>query len=342
MQQHRALAATRYQNQRFGPRSSGPWTPRGATCPHLAYGVDVDPLLLITHADAGNSEALGAALDVLRAHASVEVAETSNPGELDGVLHRAGSRPIVVAGGDGSLHAVIATLYRRNDLAGKTLGLLPLGTGNDFARALGIPLDPAEAAQALLDSSPRPMDLVVDELGEVVVNNVHVGASVVASRAGAVWKERLSPFGLGLVGYPIGAALSAINPPAARYRIEVDGDVVADVDRKVLMVSVGNGSSVGGGTELTPHADPDDGRLDVMIAFAVDPLARLGYAFDLLRRSHHEREDVTYLRGSSVSIAGEDFYLSADGEISGPERRRTWRIEDAAYKLLVPPGPRKG
>jgi len=296
----------------------------------------VDPLLLITHADSGNADALGSALEVLHDQVSVEVCETSNPGELDGVLHRAGSRPIVVAGGDGSLHAVIATLHRRNDLAGKTLGLLPLGTGNDFARALGIPLDPVEAAEALLKSEARPMDLIVDELGEVVVNNVHVGTSAMASKHGASFKEILGPFGLGLIAYPLGAARAAIRPSAVRLRIEVDGTVVADVDRRVLMVSVGNGSSVGGGAEINPDADPTSRSLDVMVSFATDPLARLGYAVDVLRGSHQERGDVQHLRGAQVSVSGEDFWISADGEISGPERRRTWHVEPAAYSLLVP------
>ena len=74
-------------------------------------------------------------------------AATSQPGELDSVLHRAGSRRIVVAGGDGSMHAVIAALYRRHDLKAPCIGLLPLGTGNDFARGIGIPLDIEEAAR---------------------------------------------------------------------------------------------------------------------------------------------------------------------------------------------------
>ena len=69
------------------------------------------------------------------------------PGELDGVLHRAGCRSIVVAGGDGSLHAVITALHRRHELAERTLGLIPLGTGNDFARALEIPLDPGRGGR---------------------------------------------------------------------------------------------------------------------------------------------------------------------------------------------------
>jgi diacylglycerol kinase (ATP) len=296
----------------------------------------VDPLLLITHADTGASDELGAALEVLHGHASVEVCETSNPGELDGVLHRAGSRPIVVAGGDGSLHAVIATLYRRNDLTGKVLGLLPLGTGNDFARSVGMPLDAVEAAKALVSSTPRPMDLIVDELGEIVVNNVHIGASALASRRGATWKDRLGPFGLGALGYPIGAALAAVRPPSIRLHVEVDGDVVSDVDRRVLMVAVGNGATIGGGTKVTPAADPRDGKADVLVSFATAPRARFGYALDLLRRSHPERDDTLYLRGSQVSVAGEEFWLSADGEVTGPEGRRTWHVERAAYSMLLP------
>lgn len=294
----------------------------------------VEPLLLITHADAGNSDGLTAALEVLEDKVSVEVAETSNPGELDGVLHRAGSRTIVVAGGDGSLHAVIATLHRRNDLAGKVLGLLPLGTGNDFARSIGFPLDPEEAARALLEATPTPTDLIVDEVGEVVVNNVHVGTSALASRNAVGWKERLGPYGLGLVGYPLGVVMTAVRPPFVRLRVEVDGEVVADMDRHLLMVALGNGTSVGGGAEVTPAADSSDGAIDVMVSFATDPLARVGYAVDVLRRKHPERDDVRYLRGKQVTVSGEDFWISADGEISGPERRRSWRVEPGAYSLL--------
>ncbi|HET8560790.1 MAG TPA: diacylglycerol kinase family protein [Marmoricola sp.] len=301
----------------------------------------MDPLLMITNADAGTAEeqTLEAALDVLRAHTSVEVCATGDPGELDGALHRAGSRPIVVAGGDGSIHAVVSALHRRHDLADRVLALLPLGTGNDFARTVGIPLDPAEAAMSIVTGVQRSMDLIVDELGEVVVNNVHAGASTAASRRGARWKERLAPVRLGILGYPIGAAISAVKPPFVRLHIEVDGDVVADMDRHVMMVAIGNGATVGGGTALTPHADPQDGKVDVMVSFATGPLSRIGFVASLLREKHHERDDVIALRGTSVTLAGEDFWITADGEISGPETRRTWHLEPAAYTMIVPESP---
>ncbi len=302
------------------------------------YSDGVDPLLLITNVDAGGGreEGLEVALGVLREDADVEVASTSNPGELDGVLHRAGCRSIVVAGGDGSLHAVVSALHRRHELSQRTLGLIPLGTGNDFARALGIPLDPGAAAAALLSGQPRRMDLIVDELGGVVVNSVHAGASAQASRRGARWKHRLGPYGFGILGYPIGAAMAALRPPFVRLRIEADGEVVSDMDQHILMIAVGNGTSVGGGTELTPDADPTDGRLDVMVSFATGPLERLAYVWQLRNGDHDEREDVITLRASQVTVSGEDFFLSADGEISGPERRRSWHLEKAAYTMIVP------
>ena len=303
----------------------------------------MEPLLVISNSDAGTDDegSLQAALSVLRTHTDVEVQATSNPGELNGALHRAGSRRIVVAGGDGSLHAVVTTLYRRNELKDSVLGILPLGTGNDFARANDIPLDVEKAARVLVDGEPRPMDLVVDEVGEIVVNNVHAGAGAQAGRLGARWKQRLHSIGvgnlnLGRLGYPIGAASAAVRPPVIRVAVEVDGELVVDLDEPILMVAVGNGANVGGGTALTPHADPADGLVDVMVSRAVGPIARVGYAAKLVSGRHPERDDVLYLRGSTVSVSGEEFWCSADGEIYGPERHRTWRVEPAAYSLVVP------
>ena len=129
---------------------------------------------------------------------------------------------------------------------------------------------------------------------------------------------------------------SVLQPPYIRIRIEVDGELVSDLDKPVLMLSVGNGASVGGGTQVTPEADPEDGKVDVMIARAQGGMASLGYAWHLMRSRHHERDDVMYLRATEVSVSGEEFYCSADGEVYGPERQRTWRVEPAAYSMILP------
>ena len=280
---------------------------------------------------------------MLRGSTSVEVCATSAPGELDGALHRAGSRRVVVAGGDGSLHAVVSALHRRHELGvDRVLGLLPLGTGNDFARTLGIPLDPIEAAESLVAGAVRPMDLLVDEVGQVVVNQVHLGAGAEAGRKAVPWKERLGrigvgPVNLGRLGYPIGAVLSSIDPPVLRLRVEVDGEVIADVDHPVLMVALGNGATVGGGLELTPDADPGDGRIDVMIARPKGTLSP-----PRLRRPAAGSGSTPPTRtwwpckASTVTVSGTEFWCSADGELYGPERHRSWRLEPAAYSMIVP------
>jgi len=293
----------------------------------------VEPTLVITNADAGSADedAVGRAVAVLRRHGDVEVCATADQGELDGVLHRRGGRRVVVAGGDGSLHAVVAALHRRQELSDTVIGLLPLGTGNDFARGADIPLEPEEAAELAATAVARPVDLLVDCTGEVVVNNVHLGAGAQASRKAHKWKKRL-----GRVGYPIGAMLAAVNPPFVRLRVEVDGEEVADLAHPILMIAIGNGPNVGGGAEVTPEADPEDGKADVMISFAIGPVARFGYAFHLGRGRHHDREDVKYLRASTVSVTGQSFYCSADGEVYGPERTRTWHVEPGAYRMLLP------
>jgi len=294
----------------------------------------MDPLLVIANAGAGTADALDPALKVLRAHGEVEVARPDGPDDLDGVLDTAGDRTLVMAGGDGSVQLTVATLHRRGELGDHTLALLPLGTGNDVARGLGLPLDPVEAAHVVVTGRRRPMDLLVDDTGRVVVNSVHAGAGATAARAGESWKRRL-----GRAGYAVGALLTAVGladdgPPAVRLRVEVDGEVVHEGD--VLQVAVGNGSSVGGGTELTPDANFSDGLADVMVSLAAGPLARFGYVLDLVRRRHHERHDVLTRRGRHVVVSGEEFWCSADGETHGPQTRRAWRVEPGAYELVVP------
>lgn len=290
-------------------------------------------LLLITNSDAGTAdqEAVDAAVAVLREGAEVEVSATSSPDELDEVLAGAGDRTIVVVGGDGSMHAVVQALYARGELAGRTLALVPLGTGNDFARTLDLPLEPEEAARVVLSGTPRPTDLVVDEEERVTVNSVHLGAGAEAGKRGARWKARL-----GKIGYPIGALETALNPPSLRVRVEVDDEVVVDVDQPVLMVAVGNGASVGGGTELTPDAEPHDGEVDVLIASPAGPLARLGYLLRLPFARHEQHADVRILRGRTVRVSGTPFDCNSDGEIDGPVRSRAWRVLPAAYAMVVP------
>lgn len=289
--------------------------------------------LLVRNAQSGSDDdaSIEAIIGILEsAGAQVEVAATDSPEDVDAVLGRAEGRTVVVAGGDGSLHTVVTSLHRSGALSRTTLALIPLGTGNDFARGVGLPDDPADAAQVVADGSPISLDLLVDGEGGVVVNAVHAGVGAEAGRAA----QRLKPR-LGKVGYVVGALRAGLGATGQRLQVEVDGTVVARGRRRVLQVALGNAPYVGGGTELVPAAEPADGRVDVVVSFAVSPAARAWYAV-LLRLGRHTRhDDVVTRRGRFVRISGEPFWCNADGELSGPHRDRSWTVEPAAYRLVV-------
>ncbi len=292
----------------------------------------MERILLVANAAAGTheQEAIDAALAVLEENADVVVVSTTHPDELDEVCVEGGDRSVVVAGGDGSLHAVVNALYRLDLLSATSIGLIPLGTGNDFARAVGLPLDPAEAARIVTAGHTRPIDVVVDDAGLVVINNAHLGVGTQASRKASKWKSRL-----GRIGYVVGALSAMVRPDFIRVRVAVDGEPVAPGTR-VAQVAVGNGSSVGGGTELIPGADPASGRLVVIVSRAAGLSSRLVYLARLRGGTHHLMREVTRITGSEVTVEGEDFWLTTDGEVSGPHRSRRWEVRSGATTMYLP------
>lgn len=290
-------------------------------------------LLVVTNATAGSAdeERVEAALAVLRADADVRVESCSGPDDLADLLGGRDGRTPVFAGGDGSVHTAVSALRARGELSAELpMGLLPMGTGNDLARTLGIPLDPADAARALLGGRVRPLDLAVDDVGGVVVNAVHLGIGAEAAEKAGALKEKL-----GKAAYSVGGVLAGAGATGWQLRVEVDG-VFVHTDEPVLMVAVTNGRTIGGGAELAPAAVPDDGLLDVIVATSTGPLARLGFGVAMREGDHVERDDVLALQGRTVTVTGDPFPVNADGELDGPVTSRTWTVEPAAWALLVP------
>jgi diacylglycerol kinase family enzyme len=225
-------------------------------------------------------------------------------------------------------------LYRLDRLASTPVGLIPLGTGNDFARGVGIPLEPEEAARVVTAGHTTATDLVVDDTGLVVTNNAHLGVGAEASRAAHKWKPRL-----GRVGYALGALSAGYDPQFVRVTVTVDDRTVVR-RRKVAQVAVGNGSNVGGGTELIPGADPADGEPVVIVSRARGLLRRFAYLARLRRGKHHLMAEVDRATGCHVVVEGEPFYVITDGEISDePCRRRSWDLQVGAVQMYLPPRP---
>ena len=261
----------------------------------------------------------------------VEVVSTATPEELDRALDACGARSLVVAGGDGSLHLAVSRLHARGELAERPIALVPLGTGNDLARALDLPLDAAEAARVVLSGRHLPMDLLTDDAGGIVMNAVHVGIGADAAASAG----RMKPV-LGLLAYPLGAVFAGLRSSGWRLRVEVDGQMLSDTRSRTLMVGIGNGPGIGGGTLLLPHAVPDDGLLDVVVSRATGPIARARYGAALKAGTHLEHPQVHSARGRTVTISGEPVGVNADGEVGDEITRRTWTVQPGAWSLLRP------
>jgi len=288
---------------------------------------------MVTNASAGTAdeENIEAAVAVLRAGADVQVEQCGDPADLDALLDGRDGRQVVLAGGDGSVHLLAALLHRRGELSvDDPVGLLPLGTGNDLARTLGIPLDAEAAATALLTGTSRPLDLIVDDAGGVVVNVVHLGVGAEAAEQASALKDKL-----GKAAYAVGSAVAGVRTQGWTLRVEVDGEVVHEGE-PVLMVAVCNGRTIGGGAEIAPGAEPDDGLLDVVVATSTGPLARLGFGVAMRDGEHVDREDVLAVQGRRVTVSGELFPANADGELHDPVEQRSWTVHPEAWAVVVP------
>lgn len=291
-------------------------------------------IVLVANAAAGATEheQVAAARAVLSAVATVETVSCESPDDLDAAITDLGDRVLVIAGGDGSLHLAVQRLDALvpDRLAGTAIGLIPLGTGNDFARGVGLPLDPEEAARAVVDGAPRQLDLLRTDAGHLVVNASHAGLGAVAAERASELKPTFGP-----VSYPLGALLTGAREKGRELVVTLDGEVYSDA--QTLMVGVANGPSIGGGTLLAPGAEPDDGLLDVVVVTAVGPVARLAFGAALKAGTHLERDDVRHARGREVRITGEPVAHDLDGEHVEPLPSLTYTVEPAAWRLLLPP-----
>ena len=298
-----------------------------------AGGTREQGYLVVANAHAGTAEQprVDAAVATLAAAGPTRLWRTGGVEELDRALEGAveAGHVVVAVGGDGSLHAVVSRLRAREELGDALVGLVPCGTGNDFARGVDVPLEPIEAAERIIAGTSRRLDLLVDDTGGVVVNSVHAGLGAVAAERAEGLKERL-----GAAAYPLGAVLEAVRADGWELQVTVDGSPLSLPNPRTLMVGVGNGPSIGGGTILCPGADPGDGLLDVLVCCATGPAARVAFGAALRNGTHLERDDVVTARGTEVRIAGDPVAYDADGEVSDEVADRRYRIEVGAWTLV--------
>ena len=197
---------------------------------------------------------------------------------------------VVVCGGDGTLNGVV------NGLAGSrvALGLVPLGTGNDFARAIGVPLDPEKAIRQIAAGDSRKVDLGVRD-GRRFINVAGCGFDAEVARCVNAGLGRLN----GAAAYVTAVVRTLWTFRPGRFRVSVDGSVF---DGPAMLCAVANGIGYGGGMRVAPRARYDDGLLDVCIVGACGRAEFLSAFPRVFRGAHLNHPKVSYLRGCTVRI----------------------------------------
>ena len=271
------------------------------------------------------------------AGARVEVSYSPGPGATRTLVSAAVARGDVVVsvGGDGMLSSVAGEVAR----AGGVLGVLPAGRGNDFARMLGLPDDPAEVARVLLSGTAGRVDLV--ELGlpdgrtRVVAGSAYAGVDARAAELvdRAHWLPRR-------LQYPYAAVRSLATFTPATYALVLDG---TPLEVRAATVVVANSGCYGSGMLIAPDASVTDGTLDVVVIGAAGRLDLIRSLPKVYDGSHVALPEVQVHRARHVEISVTDapapgVPVGADGEplpALVPGTRLTATVLPGALTLLT-------
>jgi len=233
---------------------------------------------------------------------------------------------VVAAGGDGTTHEVmnglmastdgLAQVHSRDQLHGRvagTLGILPIGSGCDFANTMGIPSDLLTACRRLVDGQDKVVDVAwVDLPGQPTRyfdNTINIGFGGTVTR-----EARKIKYLRGMALYlPIVLKTVFLYLNSPRVTIRTDDE---ELTLPVVMVSVANGSREGGSFYVAPSARPDDGILDLCIVHKVGRLAMLGLIPRFLKGTHVGHEAITMLNARHIHITSpDDLIAHVDGEM---------------------------
>ncbi|MBC7276642.1 diacylglycerol kinase [Nocardioides sp.] len=231
---------------------------------------------------------------------------------------------VVSLGGDGMVHVAVQALAETE----VSLGVVPLGTGNDFARALGIPTgDPLAAADVVVGDHVRRIDLGRSDDTWF--------ATVLAAGFDAAVNERANAMSWphGDLRYTL-AALSVIRSwKPVPYRLEIDGVVR---EQEAMLLAIANTESYGGGLRVAAGCDPSDGLLDAIL---IKPVSRLEFlrVFPGVRQAKHLTHPAfERIRARRITVSAPGVIAYSDGERLGPLPLEVECVP-SALGVLVPP-----
>lgn len=220
---------------------------------------------------------------------------------------------VISVGGDGTVHEVINGLMQVPEERRPRLGIVPMGTGNDFAYALGIERKPAEAVSRIFTGQPRRVDIgrLVDGSGRVEYWDNALGIGFDATTT--IHSRRFTLLH-GFIAYFFAVLQTVmLNHDSPRMHIETDHEQWTE---KMLMLVLCNGSREGGGFLLAPEAKPDDGVFDYAGIGPVSRLMMLRLIPEVLRGTHGRFSQVRTGRLTCMQLRAESpLTIHTDGEI---------------------------
>jgi lipid kinase YegS len=235
---------------------------------------------------------------------------------------------LIAAGGDGTLNEVLHGLMDVSEAVRPILGIVPLGTANDFAAGCGIPREPAMAIALCMRGEAVPVDVgKANNRWFINAASSGFGAEITATTSPEL--KRL----LGPAAYAVMGAILAINLHHYQGRLILPG---REITGGGPMAIVGNGRQTGGGIQVAPRACIDDGLLDVLVVRQISPTALLAAAREL-QQLPPDGEYISYWQTPWLEVHSEESIpVNLDGE---PQRFSTVRYEAVpkAIQLIVPP-----
>jgi YegS/Rv2252/BmrU family lipid kinase len=305
-----------------------PQPPENATDAHLPHPV----LLLVNGHSRTGQEVFGTAITALR-EAGIDVKEAvlaKDRAETERRLREEianGARLVIVGGGDGTLSTCAETLAGSH----VAMGVLPLGTGNTFARSIGIPVDLRGAVQNIADGRIESVDVGKCN-GQVFLNSVSLGLS--AEIAGALTRPVKKK--LGLFSWPVIGAKVLATHRSLRVRV-LSQERSFTVKTHQLVIA--NGRYVAGPVKASENASLQDHELTVFALGGGSKQALFRAAWHWLRHTHKEAREVPFFETKSLRVEslGRRIKANVDGEINEhtPLEISVW---PRALRVVVPQG----
>jgi diacylglycerol kinase (ATP) len=241
-----------------------------------------------------------------------------------------GADVVAALGGDGQVGAVANGILEGG--GGAALAVIPAGTGNDFARALGLDRkNPIGAAELLGAPVLRAIDAVKVKTPERSCFFVNIGSAGFDAEVNAYANQiRLVK---GTASYIVAMLVMLRRFQPGQFRISVDGQ---DQSKAAMLVIVGNAVSYGGGMKVTPNALLDDGALDILILKAMSKFQLVKTFPKVFRGSHLDHPAVQMLRGRRIEVAAErTMQVFGDGDHIGT-LPATFEVLDGAIRVVAP------